>query len=281
MSGLTTQRPARPAPVKRPRRERRIMTSILAAAVVVFLLLPSIMVFPLALNSGNVLRFPPDDLSTVHFTNVLTSSFWQNALWTSVRVGIGAALLATVIGTLAASVMPRMRLIKVPLQLAVALPLVLPPVVLSVAWFGLFSDLSLVGSELGIIIGHAFLGAPFVFLNVAGALANLNPEYLLAARSLGARPPVVFFRIVVPIIGPGVLAGAVLTFILSFDELILPLFLGAGVVPTIPLVLWSQIRYATTPEIAAVSAITTTLTLTILAIYLLLARSFNAARKIR
>ena len=276
---ISTQR-RRPRFVK-PRKPRRIGTTTLASLVLIFLLAPTAMVFPLALNSGRVLRFPPDELSTVHLQNVATSSVWQDALWTSVQVGLGAAAIATVIGTLTAAVIPSRRIFSLPIQLAVALPLVLPPVVLAVAWFGLFSDLSLVGTKLGIIIGHGFMGVPFVFLNVSGALSNLNPEFLLAARSLGARAHIVFLRIVLPIIGPGVLAGAVLTFVISFDELILPLFLGAGVVPTIPQVLWSQIQHTTTPEIAAVAAITTTFTLTILVIYLVLARSFGATKKVQ
>ncbi len=276
---ISTQR-RRPRFVK-PRKPRRIGTTTLATLVLIFLLAPTAMVFPLALNSGRVLRFPPDELSTVHLQNVATSSVWQDALWTSVQVGLGAAAIATVIGTLTAAVIPSRRIFSLPIQLAVALPLVLPPVVLAVAWFGLFSDLSLVGTKLGIIIGHGFMGVPFVFLNVSGALSNLNPEFLLAARSLGARAHIVFLRIVLPIIGPGVLAGAVLTFVISFDELILPLFLGAGVVPTIPQVLWSQIQHTTTPEIAAVAAITTTFTLTILVIYLVLARSFGATKKVQ
>src|SRR5690625_5393276 len=105
--------------------------------MLVFLLAPTAMVFPLALSAGRVLRFPPDELSLVHIENVATSGVWQKALITSVQVGLGAALIATIIGTLAASVMPRRRVLSLPLQLAIALPLVLPPVVLAVAWFGL------------------------------------------------------------------------------------------------------------------------------------------------
>src|SRR5690625_8003468 len=116
-------------------------------------------------------------------------------------------------------------------------------------------------------MGRDFMAMPLVFLSVSAALGILNPEYLLAARSLGARAHVVFLRIVLPIIGPGVVAGAVLTFVISFDELILPLFLGAGVVPTIPQVLWSQIQHTTTPEIADAAAITTAFTLSVLAGY--------------
>jgi putative spermidine/putrescine transport system permease protein len=185
-------------------------------------------------------------------------------------VGAAAALLATVIGTTAAVVMPKPETARLPLQLAIALPLVLPPVVLAVAWFGLFSDLHLIGTMRGIAIAHGFLGVPFVYLNVAGALASLNRELILAAKSLGASPIVVFGRIVLPIVAPGVLAGALLTFILSFDELILPFFLGGGAVQTIPVVMWSQVQYVTSPEIAAVAAITTTVTLVTLSVAVLI-----------
>ena len=165
------------------------------------------------------------------------------------------------IGTTLAAVIPRRGWLRVSLEATVALPLVIPPVVLAVAWFGPWSSLSLLYTPLGVAITHAFLGLPFVYLNVAGAINSLDPQLPLAARSLGARPAVVFTRITLPLVVPGIIAGVVLTLIFSFDELILALFLGGGAVATLPVSIWGQIQYATSPDIAAVAMIATLLTI--------------------
>lgn len=253
---------------------RRLPVSIpLAGLLFAALLAPTAFVFPLAVAPGEVLRFPPDGFTLDHLRAIAENPLWRDALWTSIRVGGLATLIATVMGSTMALVMPRQRVARTGLQVVLTLPLVLPPIVLAVAWYGLFSDLHLVGTIWGVAIGHAFLGVPFVYINMAAALSGVSRDLLLAASSLGASRWVVFGRIVVPQIAPGVAAGALLTFIISFDELILPLFLGGGIVQTLPVVLWSQLKYSTSPDLAAVAAITTLFTLCAIGIVALLVRS--------
>lgn len=248
-------------------------STVLAALLFAILLAPTAFVFPLAVTPGDVLRFPPDGFSFEHVTAVADNPLWTDALWTSVRVGGLATLIATVVGTAMALVMPRNRAARSGMQIMLTLPLVLPPIVLAVAWYGLFSDFQLVGSILGVAIGHAFLGVPFVYINMAAALSGVRRDLLLAASSLGASRWVVFTRVVLPQITPGLLAGALLTFIISFDELILPLFLGGGIVQTLPVTLWAQLKYSTSPDIAAVAAIITLFTLSSITIAAMLMRS--------
>src|SRR5699024_7609639 len=144
------------------------------------------------------------------------------------------AAISTVFGTLCAIAIPGgARLFSRPLELAVLAPLIMPPVVLGVAWFGLFSKLGLVGSMTAVAISHAFLGVPLVYLNVLNALQAVDRQLIHASRSLGASQFATFFLVVLPLVLPGVVAGAVLTIVISFDELIVALFVGSGFVATL------------------------------------------------
>jgi putative spermidine/putrescine transport system permease protein len=234
---------------------------VFMALLIAFIVLPTVMVFPLALTSGGVLRFPPPALSFEHVLSVVRDATWRQAFVTSIEVAVIAAAIAVVLGTALAVVIPKRGPLRIGLEASAALPLVIPPVVLAVAWFNIFGVAHLLYRPLGVGIAHALLGLPFVYLNVAGALNSLDPQLSQAARSLGARPIVVFGRITLPLVMPGIMAGAILTAVFSFDELILALFLGGGMVGTIPVKMWAEIQYVTSPEVAAVAMIATTVTI--------------------
>jgi putative spermidine/putrescine transport system permease protein len=237
--------------------------TLLFLLFLVFIVAPTFFVFPLALTSNDVLNFPPHGISLRHFADVVHSPVWRQAFVTSFEVAGAAAGIATVIGTLAAAVFPgRHSIIARPLEMAVIAPLVIPPIVLAVAWYSLFSRLNLVGTTLAVILGHSVLGLPVVYLNVLAALSSLDRKLVLAARSLGASPAVAFLRVIVPLVAPAIVAGAILAFVLSFDELIITLLVGGGVVNTLPIQLWAAIGYNATPEIAAVASFSVLLTLT-------------------
>jgi putative spermidine/putrescine transport system permease protein len=190
---------------------------------------------------------------------------WRGGFLTSFKVGLLAVAIATVLGTACALLLPAFRRPwRGPIEMLAVSPFVVPPVVLAVGWFTLFSRFHLIGTVLAVAIGHALLGLPIVYLNVSAGLATLDAKLVLASRSLGASRLASFFLIVVPLVAPSVIAGALLTFVLSIDELIVALFVGGGVVGTLPVVMWSQINYVATPDIAAAAALTVILSLTAL-----------------
>lgn len=257
----------------------RVMWYVGVVLLVTFIAIPTIMVFPLAITGGETLTFPPQGISLVHIKNVIADPDWRDAFMASIQVAALAAAIAGVLGTALAAVIPPRGVLRVGLEATVALPLVIPPVVLAVAWFQPWATLDIIYNPLGVAVAHAFLGVPFVYLNVAGALNSIDPQLALAARSLGARPVVVFFRITLPLVLPGIIAGVVLTLIFSFDELILALFLGGGAVGTLPVTIWSAIQYVTSPDIAAVAMLATTFT--IIAVAAALAIQVGMARRRR
>jgi putative spermidine/putrescine transport system permease protein len=239
----------------------RTLWGMLVGALVIFVAIPTIMVFPLALTAKDILTFPPQGYGLVHFQNVLSDQLWLQSALTTFQVALMAATIAAVFGTVVAVVVPPKGPVRLAIEIVVALPLVIPPVVLAMLWFTPFARADLIYSPLGVAIAHAFMGLPFVYLNVAGALSSLDPQLGQAARSLGARPWLVFSRITLPLVLPGVIAGFFLTLVLSIDELILAVFLGGGAVATIPVTMWAQIQYVTSPDIAAIAAVMTTLTI--------------------
>jgi putative spermidine/putrescine transport system permease protein len=235
---------------------------VLGVALVLFLLAPALFVFPLALNGSNVLLFPPKGLGTTHVEAVLTETVWRDALTTSLVVAAIAAVTAVIVGTAAAvATVGTRRLVTTPLETAILALLVVPPIVLSIAWYGVLTRLDLVGTELSIGLLHGFLGVPLVYLNVVAGLAAVDQNIVRAARGLGASSRSAFVLVVVPVLAPSMLAGGVLTFLLSMSELPVALFAGGGVVDTLPVVMWSQIKFVTTPDIAAAAAVLIVLTL--------------------
>ncbi len=236
--------------------------TLLAGAVFAFLLLPTLLIFPLALTSSNFLQFPPAGFGWTHFYNVFSQDVWRDSFLMSFKVAGLAAAISTVLGTLCAIAIPGgARLLSRPLELAVLAPIIMPPVVLGVAWFGLFSRLGLVGSMTAVAVSHAFLGIPLVYLNVLNSLQAIDRRLSLAARSLGANRITTFFLVVLPLVLPGVVAGAVLTIVISFDELIVALFVGSGFVATLPVTMWGQINYSMSPDIAAAAAVSVVISL--------------------
>ena len=247
--------------------------ALCAALVFGFLILPTLFIFPLALAKNDVLAFPPQGIGWSHFAHVFTQPLWRDAFLTSFQVCGLAALLATIFGTLCAVVIPGgQRFLAKPLELTVVMPLIVPPVVLAVGWFDVFSRLHLVGHMIAVAIAYMFLGLPLVYLNVSASLARLDRNVLRASRSLGGGALTTFVRVVLPLVAPGVIGGAVLTFVIAFDELIIALFVGGGLVNTLPVVMWGQINYVLSPDVAAAAAVSVVVNMIAAAILLVIWR---------
>jgi putative spermidine/putrescine transport system permease protein len=163
-----------------------------------------------------------------------------------------AALISTVLGTLAAvglnhRDLPGRRLI---MALLVS-PMIVPVVVLAVGAYFFFSRLGIANNLLGIVLVHAVLGVPFVVITVSATLAGFDMGLLRAARGLGASPLLAFRRVMLPIAWPGVLSGALFAFATSFDEVVVVLFLGGPGQTTLPRQMWTGLREQLSPTILA------------------------------
>lgn len=228
----------------------------LTAVVLLFLIAPIVVVFPLAFSSGRYLEFPPPGFSTQWFQNLFTDARWTSAIQTSITVSIGSTLLATASGTAAAIAIARgNKRVSNALGTAFLLPLIVPTIVLAIGLYYVFAQLRLVGSVTGLILAHALLGLPFVVVNVGVRLRGFDIRLEQAAQGLGANPLEAFRTVTLPLILPGVLAGAFFAFLASWDEIVVALFVAGTSATTLPVQMFRGIRFEVDPTTAAVAAL--------------------------
>ena len=233
----------------------RVGLDLYAGAVFFFLILPTFVVVPMSLSAGDFLAFPPPGWSLKWYASYFGQPPWLRATLLSFQVAVVTMLASTVLGTLAAYGVLRGRLRQRPLVVSLMIsPIIVPPIVIGVAIYGLLAQWNLIGRFLGLVIGHAIGSIAYVMVIVSATLAGFDRSLERAAMSLGAGPLLTFRRVTFPLIRAGVLSGAVFAFIHSFDEVIITMFISGVHVQTLPLKMWEDIRNQIDPTIAAVSS---------------------------
>lgn len=241
---------------------RWIVLGIGVSLTAAYLMLPTLIVIPMSLNASDVLGVFQGSWTTKWFEQLFTNKSWGTAAWTSLQVAVGTVLLATTIGTAAAlglqRVSPRWRL---PITAVIASPMVIPPVIIGIGTYVLFLRWYLNGTIPGLILAHTVLALPFVVITVTATLTRFDPVYARAAASLGANPWTGFRRVTLPLITPGVGAGALFAFVTSWDEVVISIFLTNVQTRTLPVLMWTQVRTQLTPTLAAVGVFLTILSI--------------------
>jgi putative spermidine/putrescine transport system permease protein len=201
----------------------------------------------------------------------------------SVAIALATTALATVLGTLAALGLTRLRSRARGIVMGLVLsPLIIPVVITAVGTYFMFAPLGLTNSFTGLVIAHTVVAVPFVVITVAATVQGFDANLLRAAASLGASPTTVFRRVMLPLILPGVTSGAVFAFAASFDEIVISLFLAGPQQRTLPLQMLSGVREEISPAITAVATMLVILSALLLAVVELLRRRsarLAAARK--
>lgn len=224
--------------------------------VLLYLVLPILVVLPMSLSSERYLEFPPPGLSLRWYQELLSSVEWTSAIANSFKVALPVALLSVLLGTPAAYALVRRRFRgKRLVNTLLVAPMVVPHVILAIGLYAVFADLRVVGTALAVVLGHVIVAAPLVVITVSSTLQGLDPALERAALSLGAPPLQVFWRVVLPLISPAIVASAVFSFTTSFDELMLALFLSGVETRTLPRQMWEQLQFQLTPTIAAASVL--------------------------
>lgn len=233
-----------------------------SALAVIYLVAPLIIVLIISFSSAPFLTFPPPGFSLQWYHNLFNNPAWSGSLMTSVKILVPAALIATITGTAAAYGLVRSSF---PGKTAVAAllmaPLVVPVIVTAVGIFGFFRTLGLFGTLSGLIVAHAVLTVPYVVATVSGTLIMVDRRLEQAALTLGASPWKTFRRVTLPLILPAVLSGLVFAMVVSFDELVVSLFISTPAVRPVTVEMWSNVRGAVDPTIAAVATVLFTVSL--------------------
>lgn len=230
--------------------------AVFAVLVAIFLMAPILAILPLGFSDGEFLVYPVRGWSMKWFEAFFASEKWSVAIRNSFVIGAVSASIATVLGTMAAVGLARTDFFgKKVITGLVLSPLVVPIVIYAVGLYFFFAPLGLTQSYLGLVLAHAALGSPFVVVTVGASLSNFDHNLMRAAASLGAPPLVAFRRVMLPLVLPGVVTGALFAFAASFDEVVTVLFLAAPEQRTIPREMFSGLRESLSPIIAAASAV--------------------------
>src|SRR5215467_3492678 len=243
------------------------------ALVAIFLIVPIFVPVPLSFNSGSFFTFPLAGVSTRWYEVVLGSDRWRAAIGNSLFIAFGTTLLATTLGTLtsialASDKLPGRKLIM-PLLIS---PLVVPVVITAVGAYLFYARLGLASTYTGIILAHTALASPFVVVTVSASLTGFDRNLLRAASISGAKPLASFFRVMLPLILPGVLSGAAFAFVTSFDEVVIVQFLANADQRTLPLEMFTGLREQLSPAITAAATLMMALSILLLIVANLLAR---------
>lgn len=234
-----------------------------AYIVLLFLILPILVIIPLSFNAEpyfsfteGMIKLDPEAYSLRWYKGMINDPNWQLAIKNSLIVGVFATLIATVLGTLAAVGLSSRNMPFKRIIMALLLsPMIVPLIIIAAGMFFFYAKFGLAGSYLGLIIAHAVLGIPFVIITVTATLASFNRSLYFAGLSLGASPLKTFFDVVVPMIRPGVISGAMFAFVTSFDEVVVVLFLAGPGQRTIPRQMFSGLREQINPTILAVATV--------------------------
>jgi putative spermidine/putrescine transport system permease protein len=229
---------------------------LVVAATTALLLLPILVIIPISFSASRYLAFPPTEFSLEWYRRLIDRPEWLRALQVSVQTASVCTVLSCLLGIPAALALVRGRFpAKGAIHAILLTPMILPHVVIALSCFLLFSRLHLTGNALGIALGHTIIVVPIVVIVVSSALQAVDQRIEQAAELFGASPLQVFSLITLPLVRPGLVAAALFAFLLSFDELIIALFLADPTSTTLPIQIWNDTVYQVSPTIAAVSSI--------------------------
>ncbi|MGB0093554.1 MAG: ABC transporter permease [Solirubrobacteraceae bacterium] len=212
-------------------RRARLALRVAAAVTLAFIYIPLIVIGIYAFNSSNILKWPPPGLTTDWFSQAFQNSAAGNAIVTSIKVALVATAIAIVLGTLASLAVARHRFFgRETVSFLVILPIALPGIVTGVALSDTFTQVLGVSlSLLTVIIGHATFCIVVVYNNAVARLRRASTSIEEASADLGADPFQTFRYVTLPTMRSALVAGGLLAFALSFDEIIVTLFtIGPG-----------------------------------------------------
>lgn len=246
-----------PLPMARKQRHGRSpLPMLLALPGLLLLVLPILAVIPMSFTAGQVVEFPPAQWGLAAYRELFADVRWGHAIVFSLMVAALAVALSVVCATLAAIGLSRARFRGEGVITALILaPLAMPVVVLALGTFQFFIQLQINGTLAGIAIAHGVLGVPYVFLSVRAALGKLDMALVRSAMSLGAGPWSVMRWVYLPAILPALLSGALLVFVVSFDEVVIALFISGPGAITFPVKLFTEVQFNLSPAVMAVSTL--------------------------
>lgn len=248
-----------------------VLRATLLKALVILLcfgLVAPIVIVTIASFSGDgYLKFPPETFSTRWYERFLGDHRWRAAIMNSVFIGLMTSVFSTAIGFLSAYALVRGEFrFKGVVASLLLMPVIVPHIITAVAVYFLSARAGLVGVRPWISIAHTVVALPVVLVILQSALKTVDPALERAAMVFGCSRLGVFRRVVLPLALPGIVSGALFSFLTSFDELVISLFLAGVRAETLPVRIWNSLLLEVEPTIAAVSTLLIAVTTLALAI---------------
>jgi spermidine/putrescine transport system permease protein len=239
--------------MSRPRRNVGLLTYTIL--VFSFLFAPVLMVVLFSFNRTAGLTFPFHGWSVRWYQAVFSSPEYRAAIGASLKVAIATVLIVSVVGTLAAVAVTRYSFRgREALRSVLLIPAALPGLFVGIALLSLFVRTHVPLSLSTAAVGHVIYTLPYFFLVASSRLVRFDPLLEESARDLGAGPLTTFRRVTLPIIAPALIAGALVVFSLSWDEVLITFF-TIGSQNTLPLLIYSRVKQAVDPSINAISTL--------------------------
>ncbi len=250
---------------------------VLGIILGIFLILPLLIIVPTSWNGGQLVEFPPHGFSFQWYEQVFENSLWTEAFWVSLKIAFFGSIIATVMGTGIALGMRRLargRGTRIAQSLFI-LPLAIPYVSYALGLYQLVNKLlptSINETLIPLILAESVIAMPLVYIVIAGALSNVDPRLGRAASTMGARWPTILWRIDLPLVKMGIIAGFIFAFATILDEATLALFLAPVTEITLAQQLYRSAAETVTPTLSAVSTMITLLAILVLGIGTLFSR---------
>ena len=248
---LRAPRPERP----RATLSRKVLWAA-SATVLVYLVAPSFFVIPMSFSEAAFIKWPPVGFTFQNYEMFLSDPIYVGAMIRSFVVALTSAGLAMLLGVPAAFVMIRHRMRgKGAVFACILAPVIIPNIIIAVALFYAFAQVGLVGTTLGLVLGHTVISVPFVVVTIMAMLKNYDTRLDQAAWSLGASKLRTLRHVTFPLILPGLIAAFLFAFVISLDELTIALFVSGGQTPTLPKQMWVDAIFKLNPMVTAVSPV--------------------------
>lgn len=256
----TTTAMTHPAPRRRSREERRAafnkhILTWLSIGIFVFLYLPILILIIYSFNENKIVGVWTG-FSLNWYRELFQDTALLNALRVSLWVAFWSTIISTILGTLAAIVLERFRFWgKLTYDAVLYLPIIIPDIVMALSTLLFFVILNIPLSRYTILIAHVAFNIAFVAVVVRARLADMNRSLEEAAADLGANEWFTFRRVTLPLLAPGIVSGALLAFTLSLDDFVITFFVAGPGSTTLPVRVYSMIKFGVTPEVNAVSTL--------------------------
>jgi putative spermidine/putrescine transport system permease protein len=234
----------------------RYVLSGISLVAGIFLLFPVVMIVALSFGSSQWLQFPPPGWTLQWYEELFDDPAWLDAFFTSFKIALIVTVLSVVIGLMASFGLTRGTFRGREVLRALFLtPMILPVVVLAVALYAFFLRLQLNGTLIGFVIAHLIVALPFSIISITNSLERFDKSIEDAAVLCGASPLEAKLRVTLPGIQLGIIGAAIFSFLASWDEVVIAIFMASPDLQTLPVMIWSTLRQDLSPVIAAVSTL--------------------------